>query len=73
MCIYRICLWWNGLISSSCNWFITWIYWLWYEKHNSRKAIFIILNNSATKIIDGEVYNNIYENKKIENHFDMKI
>uniref|UniRef100_A0AC35GQU7 AAA+ ATPase domain-containing protein n=1 Tax=Panagrolaimus sp. PS1159 TaxID=55785 RepID=A0AC35GQU7_9BILA len=35
-----------------------------YGKHNSRKAVFIFLSNSATRIIDGEVYKHIWENQK---------
>uniref|UniRef100_A0A914PRZ2 AAA+ ATPase domain-containing protein n=1 Tax=Panagrolaimus davidi TaxID=227884 RepID=A0A914PRZ2_9BILA len=35
-----------------------------YGKQNSRKAVFIFLSNSATRIIDGEVYKHIWENQK---------
>uniref|UniRef100_A0AC34GAC3 AAA+ ATPase domain-containing protein n=1 Tax=Panagrolaimus sp. ES5 TaxID=591445 RepID=A0AC34GAC3_9BILA len=35
-----------------------------YGKENSRKSIFIFLSNSATRIIDGEIYKHIYESQK---------
>uniref|UniRef100_A0A914YLD8 Torsin-1A C-terminal domain-containing protein n=1 Tax=Panagrolaimus superbus TaxID=310955 RepID=A0A914YLD8_9BILA len=34
------------------------------KEGDSRKSIFIFLSNSATRIIDGEVYKHIYESQK---------